>query len=269
VDETPAAQVPDGWKQPEPDLPAMAKEKALKALKQTGTDPAQERLAWFYDTHGDYAGATFAQLQPIDPWNLTSTDLHAATFLSIRIGPRATRRIADQCATRDDLLCKLAEVPELDLAAAGSPELLAMADLYEAVKKALSADGVKRPNAWVTAGKLCARKRPGLFPVRDRKVCRYLGLTPAANYQVDWQIFRSLVTDRDIVAAIDGLTEATLAGAADRHLRLDDSPLRLLDAAIWTYAISLGELQNHRRTVPIALHVSRQIPPSLEGKRSR
>ncbi len=114
-----------------------------------------------------------------------------------------------------------------------------MEGLYEAVKQALSADTVKNPNAWVTASKLCARKRPDLFPVRDKEVCDYLGLTQWRSYQVDWQVFRSLIGDPDIIAAIDVMSKATAAAAAGRRLQEDQSRLRLLDAAIWTYAMSL------------------------------
>jgi hypothetical protein len=114
-----------------------------------------------------------------------------------------------------------------------------MAELYDAVKRALSADTVKNPNAWVTASKLCARKRPDLFPVRDKGVCDHLGLTQFRNYQVDWQVFRSLIGDTDIIAAIDMMGTAIAADAAGRRLQVDHSRLRLLDAAVWTYAISL------------------------------
>jgi hypothetical protein len=111
-----------------------------------------------------------------------------------------------------------------------------MAALYETVKQALSADTVKNPNAWVTASKLCARKRPDLFPLRDTEMRDYLGLTPWQNYQVDRQIFRGLIGDPDIIAAIDLMSKAAAAG---RRLQADQSRLRLLDAAIWTYATSL------------------------------
>ena len=114
-----------------------------------------------------------------------------------------------------------------------------MEQLYEAVKQALSANTVKNPNAWVTASKLCARKRPDLFPVRDKEVCDYLGLTQLQNYQVDWQVFRYLMGDRDIVAAIDMMGKAVTAVADGRRLQADHSRLRLLDAAIWTYVMSL------------------------------
>jgi len=208
-------------------------------LRTHGSLAVQDRLARFYDTDGDYAGASFAQLGPIDPMDITPADLLATTLLSVRIRPSATRRMLDGGSTRDTLLRKLSDLPDCDLANAGSPALTAMKGLYEAVKQALSADTVRNPNAWVTASKLCARKRPDLFPVRDTKVCDYLGLTRWRNYQVDWQVFRSLTGDPDIIAAIDVMSKATAEAAAGRRLQMDQSRLRLLDAAIWTYAMSL------------------------------
>jgi hypothetical protein len=53
---------------------------------------------------------------------------------------------------------------------------------------------------------------------------------------VDRQIFRGLIGDPDIIAAIDLMSKAAAAG---RRLQADQSRLRLLDAAIWTYATSL------------------------------
>jgi len=231
--------IPDGWQPPPPGLVVNAKHKAMEALRTDGPHAAQDRLARFYDTDGDYAGASFAQLDPIDPMDITAADLLATTLLSVRIKPSATRRILDGGSTRDTLLRKLHDLPDCDLANAGSPALTAMAGLYEAAKQALSADTVRNPNAWVTASKLCARKRPGLFPVRDKEVCDYLGLTQVRNYQVDWQVFRSLIGDPDIIAAIDVMSKATAAAAAGRRLQADQSRLRLLDAALWTYAMPL------------------------------
>ena len=211
----------------------------MEALRTDGPHAAQDRLARFYDTDGDYAGASFAQLGPIDPMDITPADLLATTLLSVRIRPGAARRMLDGGSTRDTLLRKLRDLPNCDLVHACSQALTVMAGLYEAVKQALSADTVRNPNAWVTASKLCARKRPDLFPARDTEVCDYLGLTQMRNYQVDWQVFRSLVSDPDIIAAIDVMSDATAAAAAGRRLQLDQSCLRLLDAAIWTYAVSL------------------------------
>ena len=244
------ALVPDGWQLTPPDLTAAAKQKAMEALRIDGAHAAQHRLARFYDADGDYAGASFAQLEPIDTNDITPADLLATMLLSVRIRPGAARRILDRGDTRDTLLRKLRDLPDCELASAGSPALTAMEALYETVKQALSADSVKNPNAWVTASKLCARKRPDLFPVRDTEVCDYLGLTPWRNYQVDWQIFRSLIGDPDITAAIDAMSKATVAAAAGRRLQADQSRLRLLDAAIWTYATSLRRdlRARHNRT---------------------
>jgi hypothetical protein len=226
--------VPDGWKQPPPELLTHAKAKAMEAMQSDGLKPAPSRLARFYDSDGDYAGASFAQLEPINTMDFMTSDLLATRLLSVRIGPRATRRFLDSGAARDDLLRKLMDVPAADLGRAGILELTAMAELYEAVKTTLSADTVKNPNAWATASKLCARKRPDLFPVRDREVCKHLGLADVKDYQVDWQVFRTLIRDADVIAAIDTMKNATKA-TTGRRLQIDHSRLRLLDAAIWTY----------------------------------
>jgi len=123
--------IPDDWQPPPPDL-AAAKQKAMEALRTDGPYAAQHRLARFYDTDGDYAGASFAQLGPTDPIDITPADL---------------------LATR-------------------------------------------------------------------------LGLTQWRSYQVDWQVFRSLIGDPDIIAAIDVMSKATAAAAAGRRLQEDQSCLR-------------------------------------------
>jgi Family of unknown function (DUF6308) len=75
--------VPDGWQLPPPDLLVEAERKALQAMRTDGPYPAPDRLARFYDADGDYAGASFAQLGPVDPMDITPTDLLATTLLSV------------------------------------------------------------------------------------------------------------------------------------------------------------------------------------------
>jgi hypothetical protein len=106
-----------------------AKHKAMEALRTDGPYAAQDRLARLYDADGDYAGANFAQLRPIDPMDITPADLLATTLLSVRIRPGATRRMLDGGSTRATLLRKLRDLPDCDLAHAGSPALTAMAEL--------------------------------------------------------------------------------------------------------------------------------------------
>jgi hypothetical protein len=76
--------VPDGWRLPPPDPLVDAKHKVMEAMRTDGPQPAQDRLARFYDTDGDYAGASFAQLGPIDPMDITPTDLLATTEPCLR-----------------------------------------------------------------------------------------------------------------------------------------------------------------------------------------
>lgn len=76
-----------------------------------------------------------------------------------------------------------------------------MRQLYNRVKSTLGSD------PWVTASKLYARKRPALFPVRDKLVRDLLDLTRHTNYEVDWQIFRAIMADSDITSALRDLAE--------------------------------------------------------------
>lgn len=233
-------QVPVDWPVATPALVEHARAATLTALGQGGSRPAAQRLADYYDPLGNYAGATFAELEPRLPIEITATDLHATTLLSVEIGPGASRRLLHSTASRGEVLAALADVPEKDLLVAGPDDLVRMETLYVAVKAALSSPTTANPNAWVTASKLCARKRPGLFPVRDNVVCRYLGLIPdrgRGDYRIDWQVYRSLIGDREIISAIDALVDDLRAGSADRELRLDSARLRVLDAALWTFAV--------------------------------
>ncbi|MBC7631269.1 MAG: hypothetical protein H7290_07330 [Flavobacterium sp.] len=113
----------------------------------------------------------------------------------------------------------------------------AMEEFYRAVKTGLSSSAARRPNPWVTASKLCARKRPSLFPVRDRNVCSHLGILELDDFRADWQVFRALVQDPEVGAAIDLLPERTREVGVGRLMALDISRLRLMDAALWTYTV--------------------------------
>ncbi|WP_255632945.1 DUF6308 family protein [Actinotalea sp. Marseille-Q4924] len=133
---------------------------------------------------------------------------------------------------------------------AGPTDFLAMERLYLAVRDALSEPGVKSRNQWVTASKLCARKRYDLFPVRDSVVCTYLGLIPSkgkgrGNYQIDYQVYRALIGNREVIERIDDLVDRLRDGVPGREVRLDGGRLRLLDAALWTW-VDKSELARRR-----------------------
>ena len=235
-------QTPDGWPAAGPALIEEATKKSLKALSNDTERPATDRLARYYDRNRNFVGATFVELAPNAPNDITAADLHAVSLMKVEIGPGATRRLLEGSTHRPAILEAPTGVDHKDLLVAGPDEFLAMEKLYRAVKTALSHPDAKDPNAWVTASKLCARKRFDLFPVRDNVVCDYLGLIPTAkgakgNYQIDYQVYRALIGDRQIIAAIDDLEDELRAGVPDRDVRLDTGRLRLLDAALWTWAV--------------------------------
>jgi hypothetical protein len=70
--------------------------------------------------------------------------------------------------------------------------------------------------------------------VRDNVVCTLLGLLPKGDYQVDWQVFRHLTRDREVLDAIAAACEATTQSAEGATLVIDQEPLRVLDAALWS-----------------------------------
>jgi len=199
---------------------------------------SRDRFTDYYRWEGDYAGVTFLDVGPVDHFAITSGDLLALSTLNVSapayavrqlLGPTRTQEAISRCLVDDELHI------DADLRFAGAAMLAAMERLYLQVKPALSQSEVHDKNAWVTASELCARKRPDLFPVRDPIVCEYLGLLKKGNYQVDWQVFRYLISQRDVRDAIDVLVDQALRvpgvqlGSPVRYLRH-------LDVALWMHA---------------------------------
>lgn len=230
----PGADIPD-------ELDRGVLERAVNQAREALSDEKKagviQRLVAYYAVGGNYAGASFATLAPVEPMMITATDLHATTLLSVDIGPGATRRLLAPSPDRDRALEALRNVPDTDLAAADAATLRLMEDVYRWVKETLSSPTAKDPNPWVTASKLCARKRPRLFPVRDRNVCDYLGILSLNDFRKDWLVFRHLMRNPDLMQVLNQLPGRVRAAAREREVVLDDSPLRLLDAALWTCTV--------------------------------
>ena len=201
---------------------------------------ASELLRQYYDPTTDYAGSTFLDLQPNDPQDLTAADLYALSLLDVRATPRAGRRLLEDGEPRTRVLTALADAnlpASMNLLSAEPATFDAAERLYLAVRDALG----RKP--WVTASKLCARKRPLFFPVRDSVVTEgLLGL--GRSYLVDWQVYRHLVADRELMAAVEAKA-ARGAQLLDQTDGLRDPPLRLLDALLWMTAP--GELRRRGR----------------------
>ncbi|WP_444947421.1 DUF6308 family protein [Micromonospora ureilytica] len=230
-------EIPADWPIPDQAALAAAHDAALDALKDT--ELAGRRLGRYYDPMGKFAGATYRTVLPNDPGQIAAADLFAVTLLSVRLRPAAVRRLLEDERHSDAVQRRLSAVPgDADLAEANAATLIDASALYEDVKRALASPKPAKSDPWVTASKLCARKRPSLLPVRDRKVRELLRIRPRSDHRRDWLIHRGLMRDSTIRRLLhDARSNATTEAGSRVDVR--DSPLRVLDVALWTHAIKL------------------------------
>jgi hypothetical protein len=182
---------------------------------------AVSKLTTFYDPRGGYAGLSFLDLFPSTPNVLGAGDLMAPSLMSAPLTPKQVREVL---AVASQIQTALAALPAtVDLATANGSHLQAACQLHSIVYGALSTNEGRRTEASIKADKLCARKRPGLFPIRDRRVSAVVGSRA-------WRTFQALLNDQVIVGA---LNRARIA-ASNRvpqvgHLQ----QLRVLDTILW------------------------------------
>ena len=211
--------------------------KALEALSHPCT-PC--RVAEFYDPTTNYAGATFAQLEPRDNEAITAADLIATTTLSVDIPPLAVRRFLTDKDLKENFAHLLSKLPQTGLEEVTEAGFVAMCDFYDPVKDSLAQAGTKSSNPWVTASKITARKRPDLFPVRDNVVCDFLGISSLRDRALDWRVFQSLIRQDDINDHLEQVPAKAETSREGASLLFDKENLRLLDAALWRFASGGG-----------------------------
>ncbi|NYI42673.1 DUF6308 family protein [Demequina lutea] len=202
-------------------------------------------LAAYYRRYGNYAGVTFTDIEPNDPYDLTASDLHAVSMLSVTVEPAATRRLLEPSMLREVVLHALAHVPvDVRLEDAKMEQLERAWNLQAALKEALAPYGANKSNCWVTASKISARKRPLLIPVRDNVVGRALGPAALKSAGVYWQLMADALRD---TAVQDALVEAqkrvetcvvtgkwgSKVGTELGPVELETNPMRLIDVALW------------------------------------
>lgn len=237
LDDLPPATGTADWPEFDPLVLAKARDAVLAAIKDS--DRAARRLGSYYDPAGDYAGASFLTIAPNDPGQVTAADLFAMSLLNVKVGPSAARRLLDDEQHRT-AICRCLEAlsSTADLKEATASTLSQAGALYETVKQALKDPTAARPDPWVTASKLCGRKRPFLVPVRDRKVRELLGIEPPYDYRLDWQLYRELIRDNEIAGLVAAATSAA-ATHTGAPVGIADPTLRVLDVALWTHAVGL------------------------------
>lgn len=216
-------QAPAHWPAVDTRLITAARERVRIVLADQARTARE--LAMYYDPDGDYAGPIFDDRAHVATDEFTPADLLAITAMQVQASPRALGRFLKRDAHRRQLRDALVAAPDAPLWEAPAVLLDAAADLYALVKRQFS-DG----NMWVTASKLCARKRPQLIPVRDSVLVADLGL-PNRDYRSDWLIMGAVMDDPDIRT---GLRQCAEAADPDGRTILTGVPdLRLLDAALW------------------------------------
>jgi hypothetical protein len=218
----------------------MALDQTLDALSGP---PAVDRLAAYYDRDRAYAGTMFLDAEPNDPFVIEPSDMYAITVLSMDLDVRLGRVLIDPGETRERIrrglrgLDPTVAITDLEHGEGGSAETLRrMFDLYHQLKTLLG----DHTNRWVFASKMCARKRPLLFPVRDNLVCSYLGGGRAlksgdgwpGDFSIDIQTYAYLSTHLQVDSALNSLR----GELGERGLRVDLEKLRLLDSALWMKA---------------------------------
>ena len=209
----------------------FARNKCLDVLNDKRTS---ERVRKYYDPDTNYSGATFAGLEPNVSDEITATDLLAVTTLSVDIPVLAVRRILEDGAIQNELRERLKSLPSCSLENTVERDFLAMEAFYDLVKSLLVKADTKSSNAWVTASKITARKRPDLFPVRDNVVCKLLGINRLGDRAKDWVVFRELMRDEEVRAALSATMSKAEALKDERVVRFDVEPLRQLDVVLWT-----------------------------------
>jgi hypothetical protein len=150
----------------------------------------------------------------------TDADINAVAMLSVEIPPTA---VIELLLRRSGDLSSLLEHIPVDVDLHEAPAVMvgegsASWRLWEALR---SIPGV----AWVSAGKLCARKRPRLLPVYDAYVKQLVGAPD--NF---WEALRQALSDDNAALAKRLRRIGDGAGAADLSI------LRIFDVIAWRYA---------------------------------
>lgn len=241
--------LPEDWKPVEPPMLDTALTHTQRAFtgEQGSVEHTVGRLLRYYDPSGKYAGATFLGVPVEDDYAVTAADLWAVTTLEMKIPPDAGRSILNPGRLHSDIEAGLRALPPGLALSAATPTVLGhMKALYDAIRTKLPPLG-KGPdtNQWVLSAKMCARKRPLLFPVRDSKVCKYLSDSRTMGGrpgQLGWftrdiQVLAYLIT-HPLVQQRLGEVRARLREAQPTWA-IDQSDLRLLDVVLWSGALGV------------------------------
>ena len=190
-------------------------EKAAE-LVEAFYDPAAPKKK--YGVESDFIGNAFTEMGKSDPNSFEAADILAVHLMGMSFTPTATSALLEPGSERDGISELLSRIPDVDIWSERA-NFTAANKLWSILCEERKT--VYRGIAWVTAGKLLARKRPGLIPIVD-KVVTDLVPEPLGGY---WELFRSYLKNEDRRKRVDALRPDTA---------LEETPtLRLLDTVIW------------------------------------
>lgn len=239
LEDMPWTHVPTGWPIASAALMSNAKARCLRALAADEHRPVHLHLIDYYDTDSNHAGASFVDLDPADPLDVTAGDLLGVSMLGTPTPPLAVRRLLNHCGHRLDVLNALQTMPDRELYMADEQTLVQMDRLTEAVLRCVHEGATDEAEAWAFAVALCARKRPDLFPVVDPGAGVFLGLGSSPDHRITWQVMRHVLGDREVLSRVDGL-KVTMEREPSARVRVESSRLRLLFAAVAAHISGLS-----------------------------
>lgn len=226
----PWTDVPSGWPTPPQAVLSRAATAASSALTRPGSPTVADQLL---TAHAPEAGHPAALLEWVPPRGMDSVgaaDLLTVATLGHTLSPRQVRRILGATPEVAAVHRRLRSLPATDLYLAGPEELSGMEQLHIDIAIALSdpAQPAAQRNAAATA--LCARLRPGLFPLDGSQLRRAMELPLDGDHRTTWVTMRHVLQNGDVNVALHTLEDQVRS--AHPRVDLGHSPLRLLEAAL-------------------------------------
>jgi Family of unknown function (DUF6308) len=223
----PWTQAPSDWPSPSEELIEHARQVVLSALAVDGMHPAHERLA-------QDAEMNVAHLLSGPQDDVTTSDL-LVVALQTAVPPVAARRLLAHGGHRLEVLAALTDLPDDVLVLAGPATLVDMEHLLAVIGGVMSAGHPpKSLDGFIGAEFLCARKRPGLFPTLSGPVRAALGLSGKQHRRVDWLLLRALLGDREVMSAIDDLSDRVRDDTRPMAISVGLERLQILCTAVNT-----------------------------------
>jgi hypothetical protein len=186
----------------------------------------------FFSDEGPFAGKTFTDLQPNDPYRISPADLLAVTLMDVTFPPRAVRWFLDPSheAIQEGLLRGLPDpghhLHELQIGDLAGGNDFWMMLVHRQPPPGSGLERAELDKAFhkiggVRADKLLARKRPQVFPIYDRWFEELFGARDTEfNY---WQATMQVLGDVAVRNRLESLCLEAI------------SPVRILDAMVWTW----------------------------------